>query len=128
MGHFFRVRITGSYDQADKMLKKMSDETVYVNLLNKYGAMGVAALADKTPVDSGKTALSWHYRVYKTKKGSRLAFYNSNMTVDDVPVAILIHYGHVTPTGYFVNGNDFINPIIGPLFEQLLADLEKEVA
>jgi hypothetical protein len=50
------------------------------------------------------------------------------MTAIDVPVAILIHYGHVTPTGYYVNGNDFINPIIGPIYDQLLTELEKEVA
>lgn len=122
----FRARVTGSYDKAESILRAMTDDTKYYRILSKYGEAGVQALAQATPKDTGETAASWSYKIYKTRKGLRLAFYNSNMA-GDVPVVIVLHYGHATRNGYFVPGNDFINPVIKPIFDRFMADLELEV-
>lgn len=97
-----------------------------VNKLNAYGKQGVDALAAATPVESGLTAQSWTYEVVRRKRGYSLVWRNTNV-VSGVPVAILIQYGHATGTGGWVEGIDYINPVILPLFEKIADEIWKEV-
>lgn len=95
--------------------------------LMKYGQMGVEALRDATPKDSGLTADSWYYQITKRKDGSvSIEFLNSNI-VDGVPIAIILQYGHGTRNGGYVEGRDYINPAIRPIFDEIAENLWKEV-
>lgn len=90
--------------------------------LERYGAKGVEALRSATPKDSGLTANSWYYII----EDGGISFYNSN-THDGVPVAILIQYGHATRNGGYVQGIDYINPALRPIFEELAEECGKEL-
>ena len=83
--------------------------------------MGVRALKSNTPKDTGKTASSWNYRVVRKKEKTTIEWYNTNV-VDEVEVVILIQYDHITGTGGFVQGYDFINPAMRPLFNKMVSD------
>jgi len=90
--------------------------------LERYGAKGVEALRSATPKDSGLTANSWYYVI----EDGGISFYNSN-TQDGVPIAILIQYGHATRNGGYVQGIDYINPALRPIFEELAEECGKEL-
>lgn len=81
---------------------------------------------EATPIDSGKTATSWDYKIKKTNKSISITWINSHI-VDGVPIAIIIQYGHATKNGGYVQGIDYINPAIKPIFEKIVSDLDKEV-
>jgi hypothetical protein len=100
---------------------------VYFQLLDKYGQMGVTALAQATPKDSGETANSWTYDVVHSKNKSTIAWNNSHVTSEGTPIAIILQYGHGTGTGGFVQGRDYINPAIRPLFDKMADDVWKAV-
>lgn len=95
--------------------------------LHFYGERGVAALRLATPRDTGKTANSWHYEVVRTENGFALRFCNTNVVDGWANVAVLIQYGHSTKSGVYVEGIDYINPAIKPIFEEIARDLWKEV-
>ena len=101
-------------------------ETVYLGDLNKYGRQGVAALASATPVDTGKTASSWSYKIENNNGSVSISFENSNIQ-DGVPIAIILQYGHGTRNGGWVEGRDYINPAIQPIFDQIVNEAWKEV-
>lgn len=90
----------------------------YLNILSEYGKKGVQALEMATPKDSGTTAASWNYEIEKGNGKVVLAFTNSN-TIEGVNIAIILQYGHATGNGGWVEGIDYINPAIQPLFEQM---------
>ena len=94
--------------------------------LDKYGQRGVAALASATPYDSGNTAGSWYYKINRTAGSVSIEFCNSNVN-KGVPIAIILQYGHGTGTGGWIEGRDYINPTIQPLFDEILNDVWKEV-
>lgn len=94
--------------------------------LEKYGQRGVAALMSATPQDSGITAYSWYYTVESKAEGVTIAFYNSNIQ-NGVPIAIILQYGHATGTGGYVQGRDYINPVIRPIFDEIVEAAWKEV-
>lgn len=95
-------------------------------LLDKYGAEGVSALASATPVDSGLTAQSWYYEIERSADSATISFHNSNIQ-NGVPIAIILQYGHGTGTGGWVEGRDYINPAIQPIFDKIANDAWKEV-
>lgn len=101
-------------------------ESAKIKDLDKYGRMGVAALASATPVDSGLTARSWHYDITEKNGVIRLNFRNSNIQ-NGVPIAIILQYGHGTGTGGWVEGRDYINPAIQPIFDKITENAWKEV-
>lgn len=101
-------------------------EIFHFGLLDKYGRDGVAALSSATPVDSGNTANSWYYEIENKKGQVRINFLNSNIN-QGVPIAIMLQYGHGTGTGGWVQGRDYINPAIQPVFDRILQDIWKEV-
>lgn len=119
------VRHKGDFSKATNYLKKLKN-SVRLELLHKYGQKGVAALASATPNDSGKTANSWYYEIENKRGSVSISFLNSNIQ-NGVPIAIIIQYGHGTGTGGWVQGRDYINPAIQPLFDQIANDVWREV-
>lgn len=94
--------------------------------LNKYGEEGVAALMSATPRNTGLTADSWKYKIERNDDSVSLSFYNTNLP-DGVPVALILQTGHATPNGGWVEGIDYINPALGPVFEDILDRMQKEL-
>ena len=94
--------------------------------LDKYGMTGVDALSSATPHESGLTASSWKYRVVRDKNHPRIEWYNTNVHHGAV-IAVLLQYGHGTGTGGYVQGRDYINPAIRPVFDKIADDVWKEV-
>lgn len=95
--------------------------------LDKYGRAGVDALSLATPINTGLTASSWSYEIVRNKDQISIIFKNSNVTKDNVPVAILLQYGHGTGNGGYVKGIDYINPALRPVFQQIADDAQREV-
>lgn len=93
---------------------------------DKYGEAGVEALKSVTPYDTGLTAGSWYYKVFRNSKRAKIGFYNSNIN-NDVPIAIILQYGHATKGGGFVSGRDYINPAIKDIFDEIVDNAWKEV-
>ena len=118
-------RQKGDFSKLTKFLER-AKETVYLGDLNKYGRQGVAALASATPIDSGETASSWYYEIENNKESATITFYNSNVQ-NGVPIAIILQYGHGTRNGGWVEGRDYINPAIQPVFDRIVNDAWKEV-
>lgn len=119
-------RKKGSYDKTQKYLRKLQDLSVSP-LFDVYGLEGVAALTLATPKDTGLTAMSWSYKVTKERNRIILSFHNSNIKKGWLSIAIILQYGHYTGTGGWVEGRDYINPAIRPIFDALAKELWKEV-
>lgn len=118
-------KTSGSFKNTEDFLKRMNKGDIFSDL-SKYGQRGVDALANATPEDTGETADSWRFEV-RHKKGEHGIHFFNNHVVDGRPIAILIQYGHGTGTGGYVQGRDYINPAIRPIFDQLLEDIWKQV-
>ena len=93
------------------------------SVLDRYGRQGVAALQMYTPKDSGETANSWKYEIFNLG----IAWSNTNVTSNGTPIAILLQYGHGTKNGGYVQGRDYINPALQPIFDEIADDCWKEV-
>ena len=119
------IKQSGSFKNTERFLSRESKLNVR-NVLERYGKQGVAALASATPVDSGLTANSWGYEVHVSKNSYSIVWTNSNI-VNGVPIAILLQYGHATKNGGYVQGRDYINPAIRPIFDRIAEELWKEV-
>lgn len=115
----------GDFSKITRYLEK-NKKPVMLDMLNRYGKEGVAALSAATPVDSGKTASSWSYEITSTKNTISITFNNSNVT-DGVPIAIILQYGHGTGTGGYVEGRDYINPACRPIFDEMAKEVWGEV-
>lgn len=101
---------------------------LHLSNLDEYGRRGVEALSSATPRDSGETASSWSYSIERRGNSSAsIIFHNDNVTPQGTPVAILIQYGHATKNGAWVEGIDYINPALRPVFENLANDAWREV-
>lgn len=127
---FMRVRVTskGDWSKTEKYLKKQGSSIKdMVSIMEDYGRKGVAALASATPVETGKTASSWDYRIDQTSDHISLIFTNNNETKTGIPIVILLQYGHGNGHGVYVRGTDFINPAIKPIFDEIEEKMWKEV-
>jgi urease accessory protein UreF len=116
---------TGSFVNTEAFLNKMSKQDIFQQL-DAYARQGVSALSSATPVDSGLTAASWGYEIEKTKSTYSIIWTNTH-THNGVPVAILLQYGHGTGTGGYVQGKDYINPAIKPIFDKIADNVWKAV-
>jgi hypothetical protein len=116
---------TGDFSQTLNFLGKAS-KGITISDLNKYGQEGVEALSRNTPVDSGSTANSWTYKIITEKGKTTIAWYNSNI-VNGAPIAVMLQYGHGTKNGGWVQGRDYINPAIRPIFDKMANLAWKEV-
>lgn len=119
------VESSGSFKNTEAFLQRMKRGEVF-KALDKYGKEGVDALSKATPIDTSFTGHSWTYKIIKTRGQYTIEWHNTNI-VDGIPVVILIQYGHATGTGGYVQGRDFINPVIRPLFDKIANEIWKEV-
>lgn len=115
----------GDFSKLSHFLERAKN-VVKMGDLDKYGRAGVAALSSATPVDTGKTADSWHYEIERQDGRVAINFYNTNVN-EDVPIAIILQYGHATGTGGWVEGRDYINPALRPIFDEIANNARKEV-
>lgn len=116
----------GDFSRSKRFMKR-SLKSGYKRIIADYAKRGVELLSDSTPVSSGKTATSWYYDIEESKDVIRIIWSNSNI-VDGVNIALIINYGHATKSGSYVQGMNYIDPVMQPLFEQLSKDVWKEVA
>lgn len=115
----------GDFSNLTRFLERAKN-SVHLGMLDKYGREGVAALAAATPVDTGVTANSWGYEIVWKNGAVSIVFKNSNIQ-NGVPIAIILQYGHATGTGGYVQGRDYINPAIQPIFDRIADEAWKEV-
>ena len=120
------VKHKGDFVKTTRYFERVKGVAANLNDLDKYGKAGVAALASATPVESGLTANSWYYKIVRTKGSVSISFYNSNIQ-NGVPIAIILQYGHGTRNGGWVQGRDYINPAIQPIFDEITESAWKEV-
>lgn len=120
-----RFRSKGDFSKATRWMERVK-EAVRRGILDKYGREGVAALASATPVDSGTTASSWYYEIKNQNGSVTITFLNSHIN-KGVLIAIILQYGHGTGTGGWVEGRDYINPAIQPIFDRIVEDAWREV-
>lgn len=119
------IKQKGNFNKTEKFLKKSFGRN-YLNVLEKYGQEGVAALSAATPVDSGLTASSWSYEIIQNKGDISVIWKNSNVN-DGVNIALILQYGHGTRGGGYVSGLDYINPALKPIFDKMAEAAWKEV-
>lgn len=124
----FKMGVKGKpFEKTESYLSKIKKAIDKLNL-DSYGKMGVEALRDATPKDSGESADAWDYEVVRDKNGARLIFTNDHVVgYNTVPVVILIQYGHLTKGGVYIEGRDFINPAIAPIYDSIANKIWKEV-
>ena len=120
-----RFRHVGDFEKTTKFLKKASTSNK-TEILHRYGQEGVVALATATPADSRKTAPSWSYEIAPTDGGVSIRWNNSNVN-NGVNIAVILQYGHGTGTGGYVQGRDYINPALRPIFDKIADGAWKEV-
>ena len=118
-------RQNGNFSKLTRFLEKAKN-AVHLGDLDKYGREGVAALSSATPIDTGVTANSWYYKIVNKNGSATISFYNSNIQ-NGVPIAIILQYGHGTRNGGWVEGRDYINPSIQPIFDRIANDAWREV-
>lgn len=120
-----KFRQKGDFSKLTRYFERVK-EVVKLGDLDKYGREGVAALESATPVNTGLTASSWRYEIDHGKDSVSISFYNDNIQ-NGVPIAIILQYGHGTRNGGWVQGRDYINPVIRPLFDKIADEAWKEV-
>mgnify|MGYP005886510143 FL=1 len=112
-----KFEVSGGFTKAERFLNRMKRRE-YLNVLDEFGRDGVQALRNATPVDSGATAEAWDYEIKRTRDYTEIVWTNSNIN-DGVPIAVILQYGHGTGTGGYVQGRDYINPAIRPVFDKI---------
>lgn len=115
----------GDFSRSRKYLANVR-KAVKVSDLDRFGKEGVAALASMTPVNTGLTASSWYYEIENGNGTSAIKFCNSNIQ-NGVPIAIILQYGHGTRNGGWVQGRDYINPAVQPIFDEIVKKAWGEV-
>lgn len=120
-----KIKMEGDFDKTKKWLNTLKNNKME-SILKKYGEEGVQALKSATPIDSGETANSWGFKVKTTSNSVSIEWFNTN-TQNGVNIAILLQYGHGTGTGGYVQGVDYINPAMKPVFESITDKVWKEV-
>ena len=115
----------GNFKRINKFLIFASKLNIKTKL-DKYGMIGVEALASATPKQSGKTADSWSYEIEGNGQSASIVWTNNNVN-DGVNIDIILNYGHGTGTGGYVEGRGYIDPAIQPIFDKIAADIWKEV-
>ena len=118
-------RQKGDFSNLSRFLER-TKETIKIGDLDKYGRAGVVALSSATPVDTGKTAASWTYEIVRQNGSVSIEFHNTNIQ-KGIPIAIILQYGHATGTGGWVEGRDYINPAIQPIFDKIAKEAWEEV-
>lgn len=119
-----RFTLRGDFKNLERFFKESKKLPKSIrSIFEKYGKIGVEALKNMTPKDTGKTAYEWSYQIHNWG----ISWNNSNITPNGTPVAILIQYGHGTNSGGYVQGRDYINPALQPIFDKICEDIWREV-
>lgn len=119
------VSSKGNWEKTTKLLERTSKQSIKMDVLRQYGELGVQSLAINTPVDTGETATSWYYTISNQNGKWKISFMNRNI-VNGVPIAIILQYGHATRNGGWVEGRDYINPALRPIFDGMANKAWKE--
>lgn len=119
------IRQKGDFSKLSRYFERVR-EAARLGVLDKYGREGVAALSSATPVKTGKTAASWTYEIERQNGSVSIVFHNTNIN-KGVPIAIILQTGHGTGSGGWVQGRDYINPAIQPIFDKIADSAWKEV-
>lgn len=120
-----RFKHKGDFGHTENFFQKVLKRS-HLDTLKKYGQAGVEALASATPKDSGETANSWSYEIVENNGGYAIYWNNTNIN-EGVNIAVILQYGHGTGTGGYVQGQDYINPAIRPIFDQIADEAWREV-
>jgi len=120
-----RVTVSGSFKNVEDFTQRMKRRDQFKALV-QFGPIGVAALAAATPVDSSQTSQSWYYEIVDKPGKFSIHWLNNNMQ-DMVPIAAIIQYGHATRNGGYIEGVDYINPAMRPIFSQIVDSMWKVV-
>lgn len=115
----------GSFDNTERYLRKLKDAD-RLKVLSKYGSLGVNALSNATPRESGETAESWYFTIVQRPGYYSIRWHNRHIE-DGIPIAVLIQYGHGTRNGGYVEGQDYIMPAIRPIFDRIAEEAWREV-
>lgn len=115
----------GDFKKTEKFLKKSFGKD-YRSVLDHYGQLGVDYLSAATPVESGETAISWDYQIIQNESSISVQWHNYNIN-KGVNIAIILQYGHATRNGGWVEGRDYINPALRPIFDDMADAAWKEV-
>lgn len=110
------VTNSGSTENLERFLKNMKANSLF-DALEVFGQEGVAALESATPRETGVAAGSWYYKVTKSDRGATISWLNSDKDDEGTPIVIMLQYGHGTGTGGWVQGRDFINPVMQKVFD-----------
>ena len=122
----FRISVTGNNKNiCNRLNALMNIDTI--SILNKYGKQGAQMLSDATPKDTGVTSEGWYYKIVKQDDKYSLIFCNSNVN-DGANVAFILQNGHITSTGTWVEGVNYINPALAPIYEQIKNDIWREMS
>ena len=121
----FKFKQKGNYSKINRYLTKVQ-KPIKLDMLKKYGDEGVDALKANTPFDSGKTRESWYYKIIIKDGSARIEYCNSHIN-KNVSIAIILQYGHGTGTGGWVQGRDYINPAIQPVFDKMAKSAWEEI-
>ena len=120
-----KIKVKGSFLKTHKYFESLL-KVNNMSELDKYGKAGVEALRKATPKDTGKTAQSWTYEIERTPTNTTISWLNTN-TNQNVNIAVILQYGHGTGTGGYVQGRDYINPAMRPVFDEIAQQAWKEV-
>ena len=115
----------GDFSKVTHFLER-AKEVMRLGILDKYGRVGVEALSAATPIRTGVTSHSWYYKIINRNGSAKITFLNSNIQ-NGVPIAIILQYGHGTRNGGWVEGRDYINPAIQPIFDEIANKVWEEV-
>ena len=120
-----RISSKGNFNKTHKFRTKATDKSIIVSLI-KYGQKGLEPLASATPVEAGETASAWRFEVAYGGGSAKINWNNDNIN-QGLVIALLIQYGHGTGTGGWVEGRDYINPAIQPIFDEIRDNIWREV-
>lgn len=120
-----KVSSSGSFDFIENFLKRLQNGSNY-KVYRKYGELGVKALAQATPLESGETARSWRYEITGGRNKVTITWLNDHVE-EGVNIAVILQYGHATGTGGWVEGKDYITPALRPVFEDMITEIWAEV-
>lgn len=115
----------GDWKKTEQYLRRLQHQNFYAGL-DSLAQQGVQALASATPVDSGLASNSWDYEIEVKRSSCSIRWLNHDVE-NGFPVAIMIQYGHGTGTGGYVQGIDYINPAIRPVFDAIAEQVWKAV-
>lgn len=118
-------KIHGDFRKTERFLERVLNQ-LYLGELDKYGKMGVEALSAATPQDTGLTASSWSYEIVRNEGLTKIVWKNSNVA-DGCNIAILLQYGHTSRDGYWIEGEDYINPALTPVFDEIAKGCWEEI-